>query len=72
MAATTRLGRGWGCWSRGSRSSWADARAADEEKNPLRDELLKLNQATTEDMQKAKLRALVKDRARRRSRSPRR
>ena len=38
------------------------ARAADEEKNPLRAELLKLNQATTEDMQNAKFRALMKDR----------
>src|SRR5262245_4045499 len=35
---------------------------ADEEKNPLREELLKLNSATTEDLQLAKLRALVKDR----------
>jgi tetratricopeptide (TPR) repeat protein len=35
---------------------------ADEEKNPLRAELLKLNQATTEETQTAKLRNLVKDR----------
>ena len=38
------------------------ARAADEEKNPLRVELLKLNSATTEDIQNAKFRALLKDR----------
>src|SRR5690349_8272545 len=35
---------------------------ADEEKNPLRAELLKLNNATTEDLQNARLRALIKDR----------
>lgn len=39
------------------------ARAADEDKNPLRAELLKLNNATTEDIQNAKFRALLKDRA---------
>jgi tetratricopeptide (TPR) repeat protein len=36
---------------------------ADEEKNPLRAEILKLNQATTEDLQNAKFRALMKDKA---------
>src|SRR6476619_1310031 len=36
--------------------------AADEEKNPLRAELLKLNNATTEELQNARLRALIKDR----------
>jgi tetratricopeptide (TPR) repeat protein len=42
----------------------ASAQAQDkEEKNPLRAELLKLNQATTEETQTAKLRKLVKDRA---------
>jgi tetratricopeptide (TPR) repeat protein len=40
----------------------ASAGRADEEKNPLRAELLKLNSATTEDLQNAKLRALLKDR----------
>lgn len=35
---------------------------ADEEKNPLREELLALNSVTGEDAQKAKLRALIKDR----------
>lgn len=34
---------------------------ADEEKNPLRAEILKLNQATTEDLQNAKFKALMKD-----------
>jgi tetratricopeptide (TPR) repeat protein len=38
------------------------ARGADE-KNPLREEILKLNQATTKDLQNAKFRALMKDRA---------
>jgi tetratricopeptide (TPR) repeat protein len=37
-------------------------RAADEEKSPLRAELLKLNTATTEDSQNAKFKALIKDR----------
>jgi tetratricopeptide (TPR) repeat protein len=36
---------------------------ADEEKNPLRAEILKYNQATTEDLQNAKFKALMKDRA---------
>jgi tetratricopeptide (TPR) repeat protein len=36
---------------------------ADGEKNPLRAEILKLNQATTEDLQNAKFRALMKDKA---------
>ena len=34
---------------------------ADEEKNPLREELLKLNSVTGDDAQKDKLRALIKD-----------
>ena len=37
-------------------------RAADEEKNPLQAELLKLNNATTEDLQNAKFRSILKDR----------
>jgi tetratricopeptide (TPR) repeat protein len=36
---------------------------ADEKDNPLRDELLKLNAATSEEVQNAKFRALLKDRA---------
>ena len=37
------------------------ARADDDAKNPLREELLKLNSVTGDDAQEAKLRALVKD-----------
>src|SRR5262245_15448934 len=36
-------------------------RAAEDDKNPLREELLKLNSVTGDDAQKDKLRALVKD-----------
>jgi hypothetical protein len=36
-------------------------RADDEKKDPLREELLKLNSITGEDAQRDKLRALVKD-----------
>lgn len=39
------------------------ARAADEDQKSVRAELLKLNSATTEDLQNAKFRALLKDRA---------
>ena len=41
--------------------SSAPARADDEKKNPLREELLKLNSITGETAQKEKLRALAKD-----------
>jgi tetratricopeptide (TPR) repeat protein len=40
----------------------APAGRADDKENPLRAELLKLNAATTEDVQNAKFRALIKDR----------
>src|SRR5438128_10417044 len=40
----------------------AAAGRADDKENPLRAELLKLNSATTEDLQNAKFRALIKDR----------
>jgi tetratricopeptide (TPR) repeat protein len=62
MGATTRMGAGIGvlvvCLAL---VVGADARGADDK--ALRDELLKLNQATTEDLQNAKFRALMKDRA---------
>jgi tetratricopeptide (TPR) repeat protein len=64
MGATTRLGARMGVLVAGlAFVVGAGARAADEEKNPLRAELLKLNQATTEDLQNAKFRTLMKDRA---------
>ena len=62
MGATTRLGARMGVLVAGlALVVGANARGADDQ--ALRDELLNLNQATTEDLQNAKFRALMKDRA---------
>jgi tetratricopeptide (TPR) repeat protein len=63
MGATTRLGAGIGVLVVGlALVVGTDARGADDEKNPLREELLKLNQATTKEIQSVKLKNLLKDR----------